>query len=560
MAKFKESGAQSRLEELRIKEAEDLASILSEKYGVPYTDLGIVPINTKALELIEEKDAREAGVACFQIRGMNVDIAILTPNNEKMGILIGGLKKRAYKINIHIASQRSLEKAWERYKEISFAKKSSEGMIEISDDNINRLSSLIKNTGDLQNEIEKEMKSSDTIRRVTAIIEIIMAGAIATRASDVHIEPKEESVRLRFRLDGILHDVSELESSIYKLVLSRIKILSGVKLNIKKKAQDGRLSIRIKETDIEIRTSILPEIYGESVVMRILNPDAVQLDIKTLGMDEKLQRILEEEITKPNGMILTTGPTGSGKTTSLYSFIKKVNKEGVKIITIEDPVEYHLKGITQTQAQEGYGFLDGLRAALRQDPDVIMVGEIRDKETASIAINSALTGHLVFSTLHTNNAAGAIPRLLDLGIEPKVMGSALSLALAQRLIRILCEHCKKEYNFTAEEISLVKPILEKVPQDYKDKISDWENKKIFKPTGCNWCNNTGYRGRSGIFEGILMDNNIEKTILENPGENDIWQASYGQGILRMKEHGVIKVLNGETSLEEIMRVVDLSED
>ena len=290
------------------------------------------------------------------------------------------------------------------------------------------------------------------------MLEIILAGALSADASDIHIEPQEKQVRLRFRLDGVLHDILLFDYKIYNLILSRIKLVSGLKLNIHNQAQDGRFSIKINEGATEVRTSVIPEAYGESIVLRILNPKSISISFDALGIDKDLMNILEKELKKPNGMILTTGPTGSGKTTTLYAFLRKIYTPETKIITLEDPVEYHLPNIVQTQVEEsiGYSFSAGLRSVLRQDPDIIMVGEIRDLETAKTAINSALTGHLVLSTLHTNNAAGTIPRLVDLGVNPASIAPAVNISMAQRLVRKLCGKCKEKQPASESESATIK--------------------------------------------------------------------------------------------------------
>ena len=336
---------------------------------------------------------------------------------------------------------------------------------------------------------------------------------------------------------------------------SRVKILSGLKLNLKEEAQDGRFSVDLGDTKIEIRTSLLPGAYGESIVLRLLDPKSISVPLESLGMHAILLGAIEKEIMKPNGMLLTTGPTGSGKTTTLYAFLRKIHTPGVKIITIEDPIEYHLPGIVQTQVEptKHYTFASGLRAALRQDPDVLMVGEIRDEETAEIAMNASLTGHLVFSTLHTNNAAGTFPRLIDLGVNAKTMTSAITLAMAQRLVRRLCDACKKETPLRAEDIVRFEKILENLPAS-----ANPANKTImWTPVGCDKCNKTGYKGRTGIYEAIRTDAAIEKVVRENPSEREIEEAARPQGIPSMAQDGILKILTGVTSLAELERVVNI---
>jgi type II secretory ATPase GspE/PulE/Tfp pilus assembly ATPase PilB-like protein len=375
-----------------------------------------------------------------------------------------------------------------------------------------------------------------------------MGGGVATGISDVHLEPEKDRVRVRYRLDGVLQDVAELQPPAYKKVLARIKLLAGVKLNVVKEAQDGRFTIKIQDLDVEVRTSIIPSAYAESVVMRILNPKSIQVPLEALGMDEIMYDIMVREISKPNGLILTTGPTGSGKTTTLYACLTKIRSPQIKVITIEDPIEYHLEGISQTQVDhdKGYDFHNGLRAAVRQDPDVIMVGEIRDPETASVAIDSALTGHIVFSTLHTNNAAGAIPRLIDIGVNPKIISSAMNIAIGQRLVRRLCGNCKEEYVPTDRDKEVMDRELPEILQFRPNLVYGG---KLWRPAGCDKCSFTGYKGRISIYEGILMDAAIEDIIRLNPSEREIREAAKPQGILDMRQDGIVKCVQGVTSLE-----------
>jgi type IV pilus assembly protein PilB len=403
------------------------------------------------------------------------------------------------------------------------------------------------------------------MHKISRILEIILAGAISIKASDIHIEAEEDRARLRFRLDGVLQDVMFFKLETYRLLNSRLKLLSGMKLT-SKTAQDGRFAIMIGGEEISIRSSMIPGAYGESIVMRILDPKSIQVNLEDMGIEPYLFKIIMEEIAKPNGMILVTGPTGSGKTTTLYAFLRKIYSSEIKIITIEDPIEYHLTGVTQTQtdSKKGYTFLEGLRSALRQDPDVVMVGEIRDSETAKIAVESALTGHLVFSTLHTNNAAGVIPRLIDLDVNAKILVSALSLSIAQRLVRKLCNDCKKEKALSEEEAKIIKDIIDGAIAEGKDVlkygIDPNAPMKMFTAVGCEKCNMTGYKGRMGIFEAIKTDEAIEKIMPQNPSEREIKKIAAHQGILSMRQDGIIKMLNGITSYDEVKSVVDLIEE
>jgi type II secretory ATPase GspE/PulE/Tfp pilus assembly ATPase PilB-like protein len=443
MLTFDEDKQNKKVDELLKKEEEELAMILSGKYGVEYLDLSRMSIEGDALRLIPEDESRRANIAVFDATGRKLRVAVLAPESPETKQVLEDLTRRNYNVTPYIVSKGSLERAWARYKEISFASESKAGVLDISSEEIEGFVSKVRSLVDVQKLIE-DILAEKKAYRISRMLEIVLAGALSMGASDIHVEPEEAYVRLRYRLDGVLTDIINFDRETFQLLLSRIKLLSRLKLNVKNEAQDGRFSIKIAESEIEIRTSLLPGAYSESVVLRILNPKSIQVPMEELGISPKLFKILDHEIHRPNGMILNTGPTGSGKTTTLYAFLRKVHNSEIKIITIEDPIEYHLPGIVQTQVDhKSYNFSQGLRSVLRQDPDVIMVGEIRDDETAEIAINAGLTGHLVLSTLHTNNAAGAFPRLIDLGVNPKVISSAVNVAIAQRLVRKLCSKCSK---------------------------------------------------------------------------------------------------------------------
>jgi type IV pilus assembly protein PilB len=553
---FDEDKQKRKIDDLLHREEEDLVQILSSKYGVNYVNLLAISINTDALRLIEEKTARERLMAAYAISDKKLKIAARNPDDEKTLEVVKGLEEKGYIIEINIASTQSLEKAWKMYNDLSFAYESRAGSLEISNEEVATIIEQAKNLPAIVDILNSSV-SGKKAYRVSRILETLVAGALSIDASDIHMEPEETYVELRYRLDGVLTEVTKLDTETYNLLLSRIKLISGMKLNIKKDSQDGRFSIRLPSGEVEVRVSILPGAYNESVVMRILNPKSINVPLEDLGINEKLLNILKREMDRPDGMILTTGPTGSGKTTTLYAFLKRVQTPGIKIVTIEDPIEYHLPGIVQTQTNEkGYNFAEGLRATVRQDPDIIMIGEIRDNETASIAINSALTGHLVFSTLHTNDAAGTFPRLIDLGINSKVITSALRIAMAQRLVRKLCQFCKKEVMAEGETKNKIDQTLSEIED--KNYIPA-NTTKIYTPVGCDKCNQIGYKGRTGIYEAILTDDKIENAVELNPSEREIWQAAKGQGILTMKQDGILKILQGMTSMEELERVISLQD-
>jgi len=557
MVTFDEDRQEERVDFLHKKEEENLAQTLSGRYGLPYADLSTHGVNIDALRVMKEEDARKNNMAVFNITDKQLDVAVLSPENPSTLEAIEDLKHRGYVPEIYMVSHQSLEKVWERYKDLSYSFETKAGALDISNEEILTMMKKVEKLPDIEKLIESVL-SQKLAYRVSKIVEIILAGGISLKASDIHIEPEETEVRLRYRLDGVLTDVLKFDKETFDLLLSRIKLISNLKLNVKEKAQDGRFSIRLGDSEIEVRTSLLPGPNGESIVLRVLTPDSIEVTLESLGIHPRLLEVLKKEIAKPNGLILTTGPTGSGKTTTLYAFLRKVYTPDIKVITIENPIEYHLQGVVQTQTddEKGYTFAEGLRSALRQDPDVIMVGEIRDSETATTAVNAALTGHLVFSTLHTNNAAGTFPRLIDLGVNPKVISSAINCTIAQRLVRRLCPDCKKEVLLEGKDKELIDKVLAGVTD--KSYVEGVDTTKMYTPVGCKECNDSGYRGRVGVFEAILVDDNIEQALINNPSERDIESAAQLQKLLTLAEDGILKVLSGLTSLPELARVVDLS--
>jgi len=558
MIQFNEDKQRRKLSQFKRQEEEEVIKNIAAKAGILYLDLTVHPINIDAMRLVHEDQARKANVAPFNLINKKVSLGVLSPNQPETISIIEELKSRKYEPVIYIISHASLEKVWSRYKDLSYSFETKSGALDISSEEVQKLISDVSKIDDIKPLIEKTLNLKKGIA-VSRILEIILAGAIAVKASDVHIEPEEDSIRLRYRLDGVLTDILHFDHHIFSLLLSRIKLISNLKINIKNKAQDGRFSIKIGDDEIEVRTSLLPGNYSESVVMRILNPKSISVPLEDLGINKHLLKIILNELKRPNGMILTTGPTGSGKTTTLYAFLKKIHSPDIKIITIENPIEYHLEGIVQTQTDEkaGYSFVNGLRSALRQDPDVIMIGEIRDEETAKTAINAALTGHLVFSTLHTNNAAGSFPRLIDLGANPKTISSAINISMAQRLLRVLCPSCKKKIPLEGAEKEKVDKILSTINESsYLEGI---DTSSIYKAGGCSECGPIGYKGRTGIYEAILIDESIEEAVKSNPSEREIEKAAASQNVLNMKQDGIIKVLKGITSLEELDRVIEIQD-
>ena len=553
---FDTTAEDAKLKAVRDREEEDLAHVMADRYGLPYTDLSVVPLNMDAVRIIPQKEAEEAEAVAFDKNGKHLMLAVRSPENVALARVLHELEEAGYIIEKYLISGISLQVALERYEDLSLATQSKAGVFDISGDQLATLSKELTTLPALRAFLTKALTEKKQAE-ISMVLEGILAAAFGMRASDIHIEPEEELVRMRFRLDGVLTDVFSFDAHIYKLLNSRIKILSGLKLNIENRAQDGRFSVVVNGTEVEIRMSLIPGNYGESAVMRILDPAAIQLTLDTKGIHPKLLAKLREEVRRPNGMLLTTGPTGSGKTTTLYAFLSEIYTPDIKIVTIEDPIEYHLKGIVQTQTGgKDYTFASGLRSILRQDPDVIMVGEIRDAEVAEVAIQAALTGHFVLSTLHTNNAAGTFPRLVDLGADPKSFASAITVAMAQRLVRTLDKETRSMRAATPEE----KLTMEKIFSTLTDaslRPASFDQVGMPVPKDAD---DTGYKGRTGLYEAIFMDEHLGDFLRSNPSEGEIAKEVARQGYLTMAQTGVLKALAGETSLEEVFSVVDLPRD
>lgn len=546
MAQFNDSNTNAQVEELHHKEEERLIASLASTHGYGYVNLKDRPLNADALSLISESDSKRGELAVFARSGYTVSVALKNTNNEATAFLLKSLVDKGLTPEIYLTSQRSLDHAWERFKEIDKTKAKIKGVLDVDAEMIQALMKDIHSHLDISERVARIQTEHSTMS-TSKIIEIIFGGALALNASDIHIEPELATTRVRYRLDGVLFDVCSVEKEISLHIVSRLKLLSGLKLNIRKESQDGRFTFDVGPRNVEVRSSVIPGAQGESIVMRLLDPDASSFKIENLGLNTILHDLLMNELKRPNGAIITTGPTGSGKTSALYSFLLHIHTPELKILTLEDPVEYKLPGIVQTQVSDKYSFAEGLRSMLRQDPDVILIGEIRDREVAETAIHAALTGHLVFSTLHTNSAAGAFARLIDIGVDSRMIGSAINLILGQRLVRVLCEKCKKERDITTEEQKLFQRILGTPVAIHS----------IFDAQGCEACSMNGYKGRVGVFEAIRIDSAVENAVLNDTREQSILEASKPQGIPSMQQDALYKVLAGTTSLDEVSRVLDL---
>jgi len=403
-------------------------------------------------------------------------------------------------------------------------------------------------------EIEKMVEEAP----ISKMVAVILKYGVEGEASDIHIEPLKDKLRVRFRTLGVLHSSIFLPIKLLPAIVSRIKILANLRIDETRIPQDGRFSTRVEDRDIDFRVSTFPTTMGEKVAIRILDPRIGLKKFEELGLSGRNFEVVKTAIEKPYGMILSSGPTGCGKTTTQYAFLQILNKEGVNIVTLEDPVEYFIEGINQSQVRPeiGYDFSRGLRQIVRQDPDIIMVGEIRDSETAALATHAALTGHIVLSTLHTSNVFGVIPRLIDLGVQPFLLPPALSLAIAQRLVRKLCPKCKKKIKPKKEVRDLILKEIDNLPEKVKKEIKIPESLTVFEPVGCRDCHNTGYSGRIALFEILEMTPHLAEIILKEPSETKILEEAKRQGMLTMKQDGILKVLDGITTIEEVLRVAE----
>ena len=543
----KEEELEKKLEEIKLQRREEQYAALAQKLGLPFSTLKGVPIDTEALNIIDEAAARKSNLAVLYKTEFKLVVAVINPEDPQTQEVLESLRKRNFSLNILVTTPEILNSVWQRYKVIK-QEIFKVGAIEINEEELAQLQEEIRNIGDLKNRLQ-------TIS-VTKLLEILIAGALKTRASDIHFEPEADDARLRYRLDGILHDITSLDPEYYEKILNRIKILSKMKLNIHDSPQDGRFTIKQKNLDIEVRISTIPSEFGETIVMRLLDPRTIRLELKDLGMRTDILDLMAKELKKKTGAIMASGPTGAGKNTTLYAFVHHLNEPGNKIITIEDPIEYHVKNISQTQVdpKKGYTFANGLRAIVRQDPDIILVGEIRDMETAEITLHAALTGHLVLSTIHTNDAAGVIPRLIDLGAKPQIIAPAINITLAQRLARKLCQSCKKLTKPAPDLIVKIKTILDPLRDRFDLPVFN-TSLKIYSAVGCEECNSSGYRDRIGLFEAFVVSKNIEQLILTSPPISVVQEIAVAEGMITMLQDAYLKLLDGIVSPEEIERVM-----
>jgi len=510
---------------------EHLGQVAADTLGVEFVNLKRKKMSANCWQLIPETIARQQLVVPFEINNDGLLVAMQDPLDLELLRLIE--KKTGHKVIPYYATARDIKQILVRYRK------------NLADE----LKELINERIKLDDQQEKDSTS------IIKIIDIIIRNAYENRASDIHIEPSEKNIIIRFRMDGILQEMLTLPKELLESIITRIKILAKLRTDEHRAAQDGKMIIKLAEEDLDIRISVIPITNGEKVVMRLLAEKTRQFILDDLGLDIIDANKVRQAINRPHGMVLVTGPTGSGKTTTLYALLKILNKEEVNISTIEDPVEYNIPGINQIQVnpKTNLTFASGLRSIVRQDPDIIMVGEIRDEETASIAVNAALTGHLVLSTLHTNDAATALPRLLDMSIEPFLVASTVNIIVAQRLVRRICAQCLMSEIMHGEQLESLKSQIN-LERITGKKNSQLEELRFYKGKGCSVCNFTGYKGRIGVFEVLTVSESIRKLIASKADADELQKKAIAEDMTTMFEDGVRKALQGLTTTEEVLKV------
>ena len=539
---------EEKMKELALKAKEGEVERAAAATGTPYLNLKGFPVSPEAISLVPETQARAANAVCFFYSGSEFRVGALSPKDPAVDELVYQISERTQARGvIYMISEQSLNYALELYEKLPKIRPLAKG-VAITEDDLKKFGEEFRSFDELQARLKGVS--------VTDLVTLIVGASLSAQASDAHIEAEEKEIVVRFRLDGILHVVAKLRMADWPKIISRLKLLSGLKINLTDRPQDGRFTIFAKTGNVDVRVSTIPTTYGESVVMRLLRSTAVGLQFEDLGIRGRAYEQLKREVERPNGMIITTGPTGSGKTTTLYAILNKLNDPETKIITLEDPVEYKLAGIAQSQidSSKNYTFATGLRSILRQDPDVVMIGEIRDLETADIAVQAALTGHLVLSTIHTNSASGAIPRFLALGAKQFLLAPALNAIIGQRLARKIHQECKEEIKLDEETLQRVKEILKDSPLPQGLSL---DTLKFYHGRGCAKCFDLGYKGRIGIYEIMVMNKEIEEVILSGKVSEYVMQEiAVKNGMITMVQDGLLKALDGITTVEEVFSVAE----
>jgi len=528
----------------------------AKRLGLPFLAESPKKIEKSVISFVSEDTAEKYRMAVFARDGDTIRIAMTDPEDfEALNVLRFLAEKERLNIEMYLASPETIEDILKQYSGTDLALKDAISSLKKDESTGVSFENEATRT---DSQMDQEVIQDAPIAR---LVEAIVKHAMDGRASDIHIEPAEEGYRVRFRVDGILHASLVFPGQVGRAVVSRIKILSNLKIDEKRKPQDGRFRATQGGKSVDLRVSTLPVVEGEKVVMRVLDKNDSIVDFKKMGLWGRNGEVLRKKIMEPYGIILMTGPTGSGKSTTLYSFLQILNQEERNIITLEDPVEYSIAGINQSQVKPeiGYTFASGLRSILRQDPNVIMVGEIRAGETAELAIHAALTGHLVLSTLHTNSAVGSIPRLVDMGVEPFLLSSSIQVVAAQRLVRRICVECRVEEKPTPKLLEKLESVVASVPVEEIQKY-DYDKANgvhLYRGAGCDACGNTGYKGRVAIYEALEVTDEVKRIITDERGnEGKIILEAKKQHMLSIREDGILKALQGLTTLAEVERVTE----
>lgn len=545
------SQLQEKMRSVDLANKEDEAQELARRTGLPYIDLNGFPISPEAISLIPEEVSREVGALSFFRLDRQVRLAVVNPDHARLHDVIAAMKDEhpSIEVSLYVTSQHSYEVGAEAYKGVIKTKEIEYG-VNITPEDLQRY----------QQELTSDEVFQEKLRHasMTSAFAMMISMALNRGSSDVHVEAQEKRAVIRFRIDGILTEVAIMDIRHLQRLVNRIKAIAGLKINITDTPQDGRITINMGPEDkLDLRVSTLPSAFGESIVFRLLKSSSVGLSFEDLGMRPLAFERLKKEIEKPNGMVITTGPTGSGKTTTLYAILNRLNTPENKVITLENPIEYKLQGIVQSQIDHSrkYTFSKGLRSILRQDPDIVMVGEIRDLETAKTAVEASLTGHLMLSTIHTNDAAGVVPRFLGMGVEGIFLAPALNAVIGQRLVRRICSDCKTEYTPAAEDMTRAQELVAGIPESSGEQRPDLNGVTFYKGAGCAACGDSGYKGRIGIYEIFTMSAEIEQQILSGSvSEYEMKKILHDAGMITMAQDGVLKVVDGITTLEEIFRV------
>ncbi len=549
-AKEKNSAAEDILYTRGIQE-QDVAEAKAELSGYPAKYLQGVQVPFEALHDIPEESARHYRIVPLGRKEGYLEVGMLNPDDVSVGEALKFISARlGLPVRIFVITPSDFDNILEEYKSLSGEVTKALGEFEKEYEALGPEIRILKEAGG--GEITKIVEDAP----VTKMLAVILRHAVDGQASDIHIEPSRDKLRVRFRVDGVLHTSLTLPMDIHSAVVTRVKVMTNLKIDETRVPQDGRFHAQISGKEIDFRVSTLPTAFGEKVAIRILDPTAGIYKLEGLGLGGRNLTLIQENIKRPYGMVLITGPTGSGKSTTLYAILQILNQERSNIVSLEDPVEYYIQGINQSQIRPeiGYDFATGLRHILRQDPDIIMVGEIRDRETASLAIHAALTGHLVLSTLHTNNSIGVIPRLIDLGVDPFLISPTLILAVGQRLARRLCQDSRREVKISGKIKEVILKEVEGMPLETRGAVKNDFPAKIYQAEVSSSCPK-GTRGRIGIFEVLSMTPELEKIILTGPSESKIMEEAGRQGMITMKQDGILKVLQGEVGLEELLEVV-----